>query len=126
MDAIATFSALGVDFLVLVECKHHRNFIKRELVQVLSDKQRAASAHEAILLPTGPFQCGALELAAARPIALVQLTPGGPVYERKNAFESSGPCREYDAFWATLTDEGVSQRFGCYHDLADGVFGSPG
>ena len=31
MVALATFFALGATFVVLVECKHHRNRIKREL-----------------------------------------------------------------------------------------------
>lgn len=125
MDAIATFSALGADFLVLVECKHHRNPIKRELVQVLSDKQHAAHAQKAMLFSTAPFQRGALELAAARRIALIQITPGGPVFETKAAFGPSGPNREYDAYWTTLTDRGVSQRFGWYDGLTDYVLGSP-
>lgn len=125
MDAIATFNALGVDFLVLVECKHHRNPIKRELVQVLSDKQRAANAQKAMLFSTAPFQSGALELAAARRIALIQLTPGGPIFETKAAFGPSGPNREYDAYWTTLTDSGVSQRFGWYDGLTDYVLGNP-
>ena len=35
IDITARFRIFGADFLVLVECKHHTNHIKREHVQVL-------------------------------------------------------------------------------------------
>jgi restriction system protein len=56
MDAVATFKALGGDYLVLVECKHHRNPIKRELVQVLATKLASSHAQKAMLFATGGFQ----------------------------------------------------------------------
>lgn len=41
IDVLATFLAFGADFKVVVECKHHKNAIKRELVQILHDKVRS-------------------------------------------------------------------------------------
>ena len=38
IDVAARFTALGADFLVLIECKHHRHFIKREAVQALHSR----------------------------------------------------------------------------------------
>ena len=38
IDITARFRIFGADFLVLVECKHHKNRIKREHVQVLHGK----------------------------------------------------------------------------------------
>jgi restriction system protein len=43
IDVTARFEALGADFLVLVECKHHRSPIKREVVQVLYDRLRRSA-----------------------------------------------------------------------------------
>ncbi|MGB4442778.1 MAG: restriction endonuclease [Coriobacteriia bacterium] len=126
MDAMATFEALGSDFLVLVECKHHKNPIKRELVQVLSDKLTSSHAQKAMLFSTAPFQSGALELAAARRIALIHVTEGGPVWETKGAGGPTGPNRAYDAHWVTMTDSGgVTYRFGGYEALATWVFDAP-
>jgi len=63
LDAVVKFEALGAEFLVVVECKHHKNSIKRELVQVLRDKVRSLSADKGMLFSTAPFQSGAVEYA---------------------------------------------------------------
>jgi restriction system protein len=81
IDAVATFEALGVNFTVLVECKHHKNPIKREFIQVLGDKVRSTGAHKGVLFSTASFQSGALDYAKAHGVALVHFTQGGPVYE---------------------------------------------
>jgi restriction system protein len=39
IDITARFRIFGADFLVLVECKNHKNHIKREHVQMLHAKQ---------------------------------------------------------------------------------------
>lgn len=106
MDGVATFQALGAEFVVLVECKHHKNPIKRELVQVLADKLEAAHAQKAMLFSTAPFQKGAIEYAGSRRIALVHFTQGGPVYETKGIDAPDGPCRPYDTYWVEATDGG--------------------
>jgi restriction system protein len=81
MDAVATFEALGANFLVLVECKHHKNPIKRELVQVLADKLSSTPGHKGMLFSTATFQKGAINYAISRRIALVHFTEGGSIYE---------------------------------------------
>ena len=90
MDAVARFRALGGDYLVLVECKHHKYPIKRELVQVLADKLAAAHAQKAMLFSTAPFQSGALEYAKQRRIALIHITEGGPIFHTRDRFAPKG------------------------------------
>jgi restriction system protein len=46
IDITARFEVLQVNFLVLVECKHHKNPIKRSVVQILRDNLRASGAHK--------------------------------------------------------------------------------
>jgi len=45
-DATVRFRVGGIDFLVLVEAKRHKNPVKRELVQVLHDKLRSVGAQK--------------------------------------------------------------------------------
>lgn len=124
IDAVATFEALGAKFIVLVECKHHRNAIKRELVQVLSDKLSSARAHKGMLFSTASFQKGAIEYAASRRIALVHFTEGGPVFETRAQFGTpAGPHRPYDAYLVTQSERGgISYRFWAFDELARVLF----
>lgn len=46
IDVTARFDALGANFLVLIECKHHKNPIKRDVVQVLNAFKRINSLLE--------------------------------------------------------------------------------
>lgn len=127
MDAVATFEALGGDFLVLVECKHHKNPIKRELVQVLADKMASARAQKAILFSSAPFQAGAIEYAHQRRIALVHMTEGGPVFETRGGSSPDGPPGPPEAHWVTTGETGEEvYRRGGYADLARYVFESSG
>jgi restriction system protein len=107
LDALARFEALGAEFLVVVECKHHRNPIKREVVQVLRDRIRSIGAHKGMLFSTGGFQSGAIEYALSQKIALVHFTAGGPVYATKGWGQPDGPMREYDAYSVSLNENGT-------------------
>jgi restriction system protein len=69
IDITARFRIFGADFLVLVECKNHKNHIKREHVQMLHAKQLSLSAQKAMLFATTPFQDGAVEYANQHGIA---------------------------------------------------------
>lgn len=80
-DVTARFKALGgADFLVIVECKKHKNPIKREVIQTLRDKQQSVSAQKAMIVSTSAFQSGAIEYASSHGIALVQIVTGRAVY----------------------------------------------
>jgi len=84
IDITARFKIFGADFLVLVECKNHKNHIKREHVQMLHAKQMSLSAQKAMLFATTPFQDGAVEYANQHGIALVQLASGETLYFTKS------------------------------------------
>ena len=73
IDVTARFEVLGASFLVLIECKNHKNPIKREVAQVLYDRLRAVGAHKGMIFSTAKFQKGAIEFAQAHKIALIQI-----------------------------------------------------
>jgi restriction system protein len=84
IDVTLRFSQLGVQFVVLVECKDHARPVEREDVQVLADKKRAAGAHKAIVFSTNGFQRGAIDYARSHGIALVRLLEGALTYETRS------------------------------------------
>jgi restriction system protein len=73
IDITARFEALSASFLVLIECKQHKNPIKREVVQILHDKLRAVGGHKGMIFSTARFQRGAIEYAQSHGIALVRI-----------------------------------------------------
>jgi restriction system protein len=108
-DVTARFEALGVDFLVLIECKRHSSPIERETVQILADKMRAVGAQKGMIFSTAPFRSGAIEYAQHHHIALVLIADGRASYFTKG----SGPTVYYPpwlpstvGFLITLSDEG--------------------
>jgi restriction system protein len=84
IDITARFRILGAKFLVLVECKHHKNRVGRDYVQVLHAKQVSLGAQKAMMFATTPFQDGAVEYANQHGIALVQLASGETLYFTKS------------------------------------------
>jgi restriction system protein len=101
IDAVARFTQLGVDFLVLIECKDHTRPVEREDVQVLADKLRASGSHKGILFSTNGFQRGAIEYAAARGIALARYIEGRLTYETKG-YQAPGQPRPEPPPWARM------------------------
>ena len=91
IDVTARFRQLGLDFLLLAECKDHARPVEREDVQVLADKVRALGAHKALLVATNGFQKGAIEYAKVHGIALVRIVEGAFTYETRSAFPSERP-----------------------------------
>src|ERR1700731_4299431 len=85
IDITARFRIFGADFLILVECKHHKNRIKREHVQVLHGKLVTLGAQKAMLFSTSEFQEGAVEYAIQHGIALVRLASGETSYFSRSA-----------------------------------------
>ncbi|GEM_PF-6580625 len=84
IDISIRFQELGVNFLTLVECKHHRNPIKRDYVQLLKDKVESIGAQKGILVSSSSFQKGALEYAKAHNIALIRLVNEEFMYQRRS------------------------------------------
>lgn len=75
-DTTVRFRLAGLNFLVLVEAKRHKNPIKRELVQALHAKLQSVGAQKAAMIATAPYQRGALDYAKAHGIALATVTEG--------------------------------------------------
>lgn len=89
-DVTARFEALGVAFLVLVECKRYRRRVERQEVQVLWAKMQSVGAQKGMLFATAGFQQGAVEVAQAHGIALVRLAAGEPEFVSRDG--DSGPA----------------------------------
>ncbi len=86
IDVTVRFTAFGgAEFLVLCECKKHKNPIERGFVQILNDKKRSMNAHKAIMVATAPFQSGAEEYAAANRIGLIEIANGSFAYIQNSA-----------------------------------------
>ncbi|MGE1075860.1 restriction endonuclease [Pseudomonas fragariae (ex Marin et al. 2024)] len=80
IDVSARFSAFGMNFLVLVECKQHKSAIKRETLQILHDRMRSIGAQKGALFTTSSFQSGALKYAQRHNIATVKIVDGTSTY----------------------------------------------
>lgn len=91
-DVTARFGALGVDFLVIIECKRWSAPIEREQVQALEQKRMSTHANKAILFATSGFRRGAIQFASAHRIALVQVKEGHTAYITKSRNEGEGRC----------------------------------
>lgn len=84
IDVSVRFQALGMSFLVLVECKHYKNPVKREVLQILYDRMRSVGAQKGAIFASSGFQSGALEYASTHNIATVSLVDGRSSYFTKS------------------------------------------
>jgi len=109
-DATVRFRMVGMDFLVLVEAKRHKNPVKRELVQV-HDKLRSVGAQKAAMIATAPYQSGALDYAKTHGIALATVTEGRFTYETRSTYGA-----------AAMTRQQAKERFGL-PDFVGHVYG---
>jgi restriction system protein len=91
IDVVASFTALGAEFLVLVECKHHTRKVERQDVQVLHSKLQSLAAHKGMLFSVSGFQSGAVEYAAAHGIALVEVATGMSNWHTRGDGHSTPP-----------------------------------
>jgi restriction system protein len=85
------FSALGADFLVLVECKHEQRKVERQQVQVLHSKMQSVGAQKGMLFSITGFQSGAIQFADAHGIALVHLADGETAWMTKSVQQTPAP-----------------------------------
>ncbi|MGH6870034.1 MAG: restriction endonuclease [Rhizomicrobium sp.] len=90
IDITARFTALGANYLTLVECKHYRRPVGREKVQALWTKMQSVGAQKGILFSVSGFQSGAVEFAEAHGIGLVEFVDGRSSWVRKS-YEDEGP-----------------------------------
>jgi hypothetical protein len=87
IDATVRYRLFGMDFLVLVEAKRHKNAIKRGLVQELHSKMQSVGAQKGVMFATADFQYGAIAFAATHGIALIRVTEGRFLYETRSALD---------------------------------------
>ena len=73
IDVYASFTAMGVEFKVLCECKQYSSPVGREKVVILNDKLKSLGAQKGILLSTSGFQSGAIQYAKVHGIALIRV-----------------------------------------------------
>ncbi|MEN6620310.1 MAG: restriction endonuclease [Smithella sp.] len=85
IDITARFKIFGGEYLLLIECKHHKSPIKREVVQALHDKVHVLGAQKGMLFSTVGFQSGAIQYARQQGIALVRVAEGKSCYETRSA-----------------------------------------
>jgi restriction system protein len=111
IDVVARFKAFeSAEFLMLVECKKHKNSIKRELVQALRQKQMSLGAHKGMLVSTSPFQSGARDFAKTHGIALVEIISGAAVYVQASAKHSVQPIPESAEDYAGIFHSPIEGR----------------
>ncbi len=109
IDVTARFQALDADFLVLIECKHHKNAIKREIVQVLKDRVVSLRAQKGMLFSTSRFQSGAVRYAKHQRIALVLFSEADDVlFVTRQPQSISNRRYKYRAMLAGLERRGES------------------
>jgi Restriction endonuclease len=97
-DATVRFrGVLGMEFLVVVESKRHSNPIKRDVVQVLHQKQLSVGAHKAVVISTAKFQSGAIKLAKVHGIALATVIEDRLRYEWRSVTPVPTMTREQAA-----------------------------
>lgn len=83
IDIYAMFEALGCDVKVLVECKHFKSPVKRDVVALLYDKLLANGCHKGIIVATSKFESGAIEYEKQHRIALIEIVDGRSEYRVK-------------------------------------------
>ena len=131
IDVAVRFSALGANFLVLVECKHERRKVERQDVQVLHDKVRSTGAQKGMLFSVAGFQQGAIDYADVHGIALVQLADGSSSWFTRSAGPPAPPppwanIPEYVGWWCHGNSMSImSSEIGEYTRKALGARDAP-
>lgn len=106
IDVTARFSALGGDYLCLIECKKEKRPVERQDVQVLHTKMKSIVAQKGYIFATGGFQRGAIVFAREHGIATILVSSGGMYYRTR----SQGKERETGAQGISLWDCGLSNE----------------
>lgn len=91
MDVTARFQLAGMDFLILFECKRHKDPVKRSDVQVLLTKLQSTGAQKGVVVAATGFQSGALEFAKAHGIACVRLVDNAWTYITRHTTATASP-----------------------------------
>jgi restriction system protein len=97
-----------MNFLILFECKRHKDPVKRSDVQVLLAKLQSTGAQKGVVVAVTGFQSGALEFAKAHGIACIRLVDNAWTYitRRTNALTSPIPTGTYSSYVITPDGNG--------------------
>jgi restriction system protein len=114
IDMFAEFEALGARIKVLVECKRHKNSIKRETVQVLHSKIISTGSNKGIIFTTSGYQSGAIEYAEKHGIALIAVRNGRMTSQTKSGDRESIDARRLEALNKVL-DEFGEPKYQCVY-----------
>ena len=108
MDVTARFQLAGMDFLILFECKRHKDPVKRSDVQVLLTKLHSTGAQKGVVVAATGFQSGALEFAEAHGIACVRLVDNAWTYLTRHTTAAIPPVLTgaYSGYAMTSDGEG--------------------
>ena len=80
-----------MDFLILFECKRHKDPVKRSDIQVLLTKLQSTGAQKGVAVAATGFQSGALEFAKAHGIACVRLVDNAWTYITRHTATTTPP-----------------------------------
>jgi restriction system protein len=106
IDVVARLNIFNAaDLLILVECKHHKNPIKRDVVMVLESKLRDTKAHKGMIFSTCDFQSGALNFAQVHGIATIRVTDDGMTSLTRSFSAMSKSVRTGLASWLCEPEE---------------------
>ena len=86
LDGYIEFEVMGVLYKTIVECKHYKKPISREIVQKVYDNIRAIGAQKGIVVSTSNFQSGAIDYARAHGIALIQMTETEDIFHTRSLY----------------------------------------
>lgn len=96
IDIVISFELDGLLYKSIVECKHFKNKIKRDYVQILYNKVQSLGAHKGIFVTSSDYQSGAIKFANAHGIALLLLRPGQDVeFVTKSPEKTRNPLPDY-------------------------------
>lgn len=118
IDVVAKFSALEMNFKVLIECKHHKNPIKREVVQALHAKLTSTGAQKAAIFSTSGFQSGAIEYANAHGIAVARVADGRSTFFARSFGATPPPPLGHPLLVAWLYQDNRRSVISTYHSEA--------
>lgn len=74
LDGYIEFEIMGVIYKTIVECKHWKYSIERDVIQKVYSNLCSIGAQKGIVISTSNFQSGAIKFADKHGIALIQLT----------------------------------------------------
>jgi restriction system protein len=98
IDITCRFSALGAEYLTLIECKYYKSRVKREQIQVLLTKMRSIGAQKAIMFATSGYQKGAVTFAGRHGVALVLVSDGRTSWMTRDANTAQIPWNRVPDF----------------------------